>query len=39
VQVPALLRALALKLLRCNGFHSIRAGLMAVVHDISRMLA
>jgi hypothetical protein len=23
---------------RCNGFHSIRAGLMAVAHDISRML-
>jgi hypothetical protein len=24
--------------LRCNGFRSIRAGLMAVAHDISRML-
>ena len=38
VQVLALLRTLALNLLRCNGFHSIRAGLMAVGHDISRML-
>ena len=38
VQVLALLRTLALNLLRCNGFHSIRAGLMAVSHDISRML-
>ena len=34
----ALLRTLALNLLRCNGFRSIRAGLMAVAHDISRML-
>ncbi len=38
VQVLALLRILALNLLRCNGFRSIRAGLMAVAHDISRML-
>lgn len=30
VQVLALLRTLALSLLRCNGFRSIRAGLMAV---------
>jgi hypothetical protein len=36
--VLALLRTLALNLLRCNGFRSIRAGLMAVAHDISRML-
>jgi hypothetical protein len=33
VQVLALLRTLALNLLRSNGFHSIRAGLMAVAHD------
>jgi len=39
VQVLALLRTLALNLLRCNGFRSIRAGLMAVAHDINRMLA
>jgi hypothetical protein len=32
------LRTLALNLLRCNGFRSIFAGLMAVAHDISRML-
>jgi hypothetical protein len=38
VQVLALLRTLALNLLRGNGFRSIRAGLMAVAHDISRML-
>ena len=38
VQVLALLRTLALNLQRCNGFRSIRAGLMAVAHDISRML-
>jgi hypothetical protein len=38
VQVLALLRTLALNLLRCHGFRSIRAGLMAVAHDISRML-
>jgi hypothetical protein len=38
VQVLALLRTLALNLLRCNGFRSIRADLMAVAHDISRML-
>ncbi len=28
----------ALNLLRCNGYQSIRAGLMAVAHDIRRML-
>ena len=39
VQVLALLRTLALNLLRCNGFRSIRAGLMAVASDISRMSA
>jgi hypothetical protein len=38
VQVLALLRTLALNLLRCNSFRSIRAGLMAVAHVISRML-
>jgi hypothetical protein len=38
VQVLALLRTLALNLLRCNGFRSIRSGLMAVAHDIKRML-
>jgi hypothetical protein len=38
VQALALLRTLALNLLRCNGFRSIRAGLMAVAHDIHRML-
>jgi hypothetical protein len=36
--VLALLRNLALNLLRCNGFRSVRAGLMAVAHDISRMI-
>ena len=39
VQVLALLRTMALNLLRWNGFRSIRAGLMAVAHDISRMLS
>ena len=38
VQVLALLRTMALNLLRCNVFRSISAGLMAVAHDISRML-
>ncbi len=38
VQELALLRTLALNLLRCNGFCSIRAGLMAMAHDIKRML-
>jgi predicted transposase YbfD/YdcC len=38
VQVLALPRTLALNLLRCNGLRSIRAGLMAVAHVISRML-
>jgi hypothetical protein len=39
VQVLALLRTLALNLLRTNGFRSIRAGLLAVAHDIRRMLS
>jgi hypothetical protein len=30
---------LALNLLRCNGIRSIRAGLMAVEHDITQMLS
>jgi hypothetical protein len=30
---------LALNLLRCNGFFSIRAGLTAVALDISRMVS
>ena len=38
VQVLALLRTIALNLLRCKGFRSIRAGLMAAAHDIHRML-
>ena len=38
VQALALLRTLGLNLLRINGFRSIRTGLMAVVHDINRML-
>jgi hypothetical protein len=38
VRVLALLRTLALNLLRRNGFRSIRAGLMAVAHDTHRML-
>lgn len=38
VQALALLRTLGLNLLRINGFRSIRAGLMAVAHDINRML-
>jgi len=36
--VLALLRTVALNLLRCYGFRPIRADLMAVVDDISRML-
>ncbi len=39
VQVLALVRTLSLNLLRGNGFRSIRAGLIAGAHDISRMLA
>jgi hypothetical protein len=39
VQVLALLRTMALNLMRWNGFRSIRAGLMAVAHDSSRMLS
>jgi hypothetical protein len=38
VQALALLRTLGLNLLRINGFCFIRAGLMAVAHDINRML-
>jgi hypothetical protein len=38
VQMLALLRTLALNLVRCNGFRTIRAGLIAVAHNISRML-
>jgi hypothetical protein len=38
VQVLALLRTLALNLLRCNGFRSICADLIVVAHDISRLL-
>ena len=38
VKVWPLLRTLALNLLRCNGVRSIRSGLMALAHDISRML-
>jgi hypothetical protein len=37
--VLALLPTLILNLLRCKGFRSIRAGLMAVAHAIRRMLA
>ena len=37
VQVLALLRTLALNLLRWKGFRSIRTGLTAEVHDISRV--
>ena len=38
VQVLALLRIIALKLLRCDGSCSFRSGLMAVAHDIRGML-
>jgi hypothetical protein len=38
VQVLALLRTLALNLMRTNGFRSIREGQIAVSHDISRLL-
>jgi hypothetical protein len=38
LQVLALLRTIALNILRWNGFRSIRAGLMTVAHDISQML-
>ena len=37
IRVLALTRSLARNLLRCNGFRSIRAGLIAVSHDISWM--
>jgi len=36
--VLALLRTLALNLMRTNGFRSIREGQIAVSHDISRLL-
>lgn len=39
VQVLALLRTLALNLLRCNGFPLIRAGLKVVAQNSSRMLS
>ena len=39
VQVLAFLRTMALNQLRWNCFRSNRAGLMAVAHDISRMLS
>jgi predicted transposase YbfD/YdcC len=39
VQDLALLRTMALNLFRWNGFRSICAGLMAVAHDISRVLS
>ncbi len=39
VQLLALLRPLALNLLRGKGFQSICAGLMAVAHAINRMLS
>ncbi len=38
MQALALLRSLNLNLLQANGFRSIRAELMAVSHDINRML-
>ena len=38
VQVLALLRILALNLLRCISFRSIRAGLITLAHDINQML-
>ena len=38
VQTLALLRTMGLNLLRTHGFRSIRAGLMAMAHDITRML-
>ena len=38
VKVLALPRTLTLNLLRCHGNRSIRAGLMAVAHDITGML-
>ena len=39
VQVLALLRTLALNLLRRSGYRSIRRGLRALAHDIKGMLA
>ncbi len=38
-QVFAWLRTIALNLLRLNGFQSIRDGLVAVAHDITRLLS
>ena len=38
-QVFAWLRTIALNLLRLNGFQSIRDGLVAVAHDIGRLLS
>lgn len=38
-QVWAWLRTIALNLLRLNGFQSIRDGLVAVAHDIGRLLS
>jgi hypothetical protein len=35
----ATLRTAALNLLRLAGFHSIRAGMQAVIHDITALLA
>jgi hypothetical protein len=35
----ALMRTLLQDLLRCNGQHDIRAGVMAMTHDIHRMLS
>jgi hypothetical protein len=37
--VMAALRAAALNLLRLAGFHSIQAGLQALIHDIKVLLA
>ena len=37
--VMATLRTAALNLLRLGGFHSIRAGMQAVMHDIRALLA
>jgi hypothetical protein len=38
VQVLSILRTTAMNLWRRNGFRSIRAGLLAVAHDIERLL-
>jgi hypothetical protein len=39
IQVLGLLSIFAFNVLRCHGFLSIRASLMAVAHDISGMLS